>query len=126
MAKDKLKAKTIDEYIALAPAELQSLLWSMHECITKSAPGAIESLKWSMPAYSYERILVTFAVFKNHIGFYPTPSVIKAFEKELTNYKTAESSVQFPLKEKLPLTLISKMVKLRVKESKTVNAKWKE
>lgn len=125
MQQARLKPKNIDEYISLAAVEVQPLLWQLHECIIKAAPNAVESLKWSMPAYSYERILVTFAVFKNHIGFYPTPSVVKAFEKELSAYKTAESSVQFSLKEKLPLILISKMIKLRVKESKTSDAKWK-
>ena len=121
----KLKPTTIKEYIEAAPAEIQSRLLQMHECITKGAPGAEEGLKWNMPAYSYKRILVTFAVFKNHIGFYPTPSVIKVFEKKLEKYKTAESSVQFPLDEKLPLSLIEKMVKFRVKESLKDDAKWK-
>jgi len=121
----KLKATTIKEYIDAAPVEIQSRLLQVHECITKAAPSAEEGLKWSMPAYSYKRILVTFAVFKNHIGFYPTPSVIKAFEKQLQKYKTAESSVQFPHDEKLPLSLIEKMVKFRVKESLMDDAKWK-
>ena len=121
----KLKPTTIKEYIEAAPVEIQSRLLQMHECITKGAPGAEEGLKWNMPAYSYKRILVTFAVFKNHIGFYPTPSVIKVFEKKLEKYKTAESSVQFPHDEKLPLSLIEKMVKFRVKESLMDDAKWK-
>ena len=121
----KLKPTTIKEYIEAAPAEIQSRLLQMHECIIKGAPGAVEGLKWNMPAYSYRRILVTFAVFKNHIGFYPTPSVIKVFEKKLEKYKTAESSVQFPHDEKLPLSLIEKMVKFRVKESLMDDAKWK-
>ena len=121
----KLKPTTIKEYIEAAPAEIQSRLLQLHECITKAAPGAEEGLKWSMPAYSYKRILVTFAVFKHHIGFYPTPSAINEFSKELTKYKNAESSVQFPLDEKLPLSLIEKMVKFRVKESLKDDAKWK-
>ena len=121
----KLKPTTIKEYIEAAPAEIQSRLLQMHECITRAATGAEEGLKWNMPAYSYKRILVTFAVFKNHIGFYPTPSVIKVFEKKLEKYKTAESSVQFPHDEKLPLSLIEKMVKFRVKESLMDDAKWK-
>jgi uncharacterized protein YdhG (YjbR/CyaY superfamily) len=87
---------------------VQDKLRQLHECIRKAAPGATEGLKWSMPAYSYKRILVTFAVFKNHIGFYPTPSAIKTFAKELEKYKTAEGSVQFPLDKKLPLPLINK------------------
>jgi len=125
MLTKKLKPTTIKEYIEAAPVEIQSRLLQLHECITKGAPGAEEGLKWNMPAYSYKRILVTFAVFKNHIGFYPTPSVIKVFEKKLEKYKTAESSVQFPHDEKLPLSLIEKMVKFRVKESLMDDAKWK-
>jgi len=66
----------------------------LHEAILKAAPSATHGLKWNAPAYSYKRILVTFVVFKNHIGFYPTPSVVKAFSRSLTKYKTAESSIQ--------------------------------
>ena len=119
------KPKTIEEYIMSAPADRQEKLWQMHDCIRKAAPGAEEGLKWSMPAYSYQKILVTFAGFKHHIGFYPMPSAIKAFAKDLSKYKTAEGSVQFPLDQKLPLTLISRMVKFRVKESKEGTIKWR-
>src|SRR5215204_1686765 len=115
---DQMKPKTIEEYIYAAPAEVQEKLWILHESIRATAPGAKRGLKWSMPAYSYQKILVTFAVFKNHIGFYPMPSAIKAFAKELTKYKTSEGSVQFKHDEPLPLALIRKMVKFRVKESK--------
>ena len=120
-----MKPKTIEEYIYAAPQESQAKLWQMHECILSAAPGATEGLKWSMPSYSYKRILVTFAVFKHHIGFYPTPSAIKAFSKELTKYKTAAGSVQFPLDQKLPLALIRKITRFRVKESKEEDAKWR-
>lgn len=78
-----------------------------------------------MPAYSYQRILVTFAIFKNHIGFYPTPSAIEVFAKNLTKYKTAKGSIQFPHDKPLPLTLISKITKFRVQESLMTDAKWK-
>ena len=126
MLSKKFKPATIEDYILAAPENTQEKLWQLHHCIRKAAQAAEEGLKWNVPAYSYKRILVTFAVFKNHIGFYPTPSVIKAFAKYLTGYKTAEASVQFPLNEKLPLSLITKMVKLRVKESLNDDAKWKE
>ena len=125
MLSKKSKPATIEEYIDAAPEETQDKLHQLHDCIRKAAPGATEELKWSMPAYSYKRILVTFAVFKNHIGFYPTPSAIKTFSNELAKYKTAESSVQFPLDQKLPLPLITKMVKFRVQESLIGDAKWK-
>jgi uncharacterized protein YdhG (YjbR/CyaY superfamily) len=120
-----MKPKTIEEYIYSAPVEVQEKLWKLHECIKAAAPGAIEGIKWSMPAYSYQKILVTFAVFKKHIGFYPMPSAIKAFAKELTKYKTAEGSVQFPHDLPLPLTLIKKIVRFRVKEGKEGTIKWR-
>jgi len=121
-----MKPKSIDEYISLAPAELQERLWSIHEAIVSSAPGASEALKWRMPAYSYDKILVAWAVFKNHTGFYPMPSAIKAFKKDLAKYKTAEGSVQFPHDKALPLPLIKKIVKFRVKESKEGTIKWRQ
>jgi uncharacterized protein YdhG (YjbR/CyaY superfamily) len=120
-----MKPKTIEEYIYAAPAEVQEKLWELHESIRAAAPGATEALKWSMPAYSYQKILVTFAVFKNHIGFYPMPSAIKAFAKDLTKYKTARGSVQFPHDKPLPLSLIKKIAKFRVKESKEGTIKWR-
>ena len=121
----KRRPKSIDEYIATAPKEAQKKLLEMRACIRKSAPGAKESLKWGMPAYSYGRILVTFAAFKNHIGFYPTPSAVKAFAKELSKYVTASASVQFPLEKPLPLALVRKITAFRVKESIEEDAKWR-
>jgi len=120
-----MKPKTIEEYIYSAPAEVQEKLWQLHQAIKVAAPGAAEALKWSMPAYSYQKILVTFAVFKKHIGFYPMPSAIKAFAKDLKDFKTAEGSVQFPLDKPLPISLIKKIVKFRVKESKEGTVKWR-
>jgi len=119
------KPKTIIDYISAAPEEAQEKLYEMLACIRAAAPGAAESLKWGVPAFSYKRILVTFAVFKHHIGFYPTPSAIKAFEKSLSKYTTASSSVQFPLNKPLPLSLITKITKFRVKESLEEDVKWK-
>ncbi len=121
----KLKPTTIEQYIEASPAEVRDKLLQLHNCIRKAAPGAKESLKWSMPAYSYQKILVTFAVFKHHIGFYPMPSAIKAFAKDLSKYKTASGSVQFPLDKKLPLALISKILRFRVKESNEGTIKWR-
>lgn len=121
----KLKPETIEEYIDAAPGGAQEKLRQMHECIRAAAPGAKEALKWSMPSYSYQRILVTFAVFRNHIGFYPTPSAVKAFAKNLSKYKTAKGSIQFPLDQPLPLSLITKITKFRVKESLEGDALWK-
>lgn len=125
MATQKIKPTSIEEYINAASPGVQERLWQLHECIAAAAPGAIQSLKWSMPAYSYQKILVTFAVFKNHIGLYPMPSAVKAFARELTKYKTGEGSIQFPLDKALPLPLIRKIVRFRVKESKEGDIKWR-
>ncbi|MEP6583754.1 MAG: DUF1801 domain-containing protein [Ginsengibacter sp.] len=125
MKQVKIKPENIDEYIQSAPVEVQKKLYEMLACIRKSVPGASESLKWGMPAFSLQRILVTFAVFKNHIGFYPTPSAVKAFEKDLTNYTTAKGSIQFPLSKPLPLSLIRSITKFRAKESREKDSKWK-
>jgi uncharacterized protein YdhG (YjbR/CyaY superfamily) len=121
----KIKPTSIEEYIDAALPEVQEKLYQLHACIRKAAPGAIEGLKWRMPAYSYQKILVTFAVFRNHIGFYPMPSAMKAFTIDLPKYKTGEGSVQFPLDKPLPLTLIRKIVKFRVKESAEGVIKWR-
>ena len=120
-----MKPSTIEEYIEAAPGEVQGKLRQIHATIRKAAPKAEESLKWSMPAYSYRKIVVTFAVFKHHIGFYPMPSAIKTFAKDLSQYKTARGSVQFPLDRKLPLSLIRRIVQFRVRESREGTIKWR-
>ena len=113
------------EYINAAPKEARKKLREMRACIRESAPGAKESLKWGMPAFSYRRILVTFAAFKHHIGFYPTPSAVKAFAKDLSKFVTAKGSIQFPLEKPLPLPLIRKITAFRVRESVEKDGKWK-
>jgi uncharacterized protein YdhG (YjbR/CyaY superfamily) len=116
----------VGEYIESAPAAARAKLRQMRACIRKVAPGATESLKWGMPAFSYERILVTYAAHKEHIGLYPTPSAVSAFAKELEGYKTAKGSIQFPLSKALPLPLIRRIAAFRVKESVEQDGKWKE
>jgi uncharacterized protein YdhG (YjbR/CyaY superfamily) len=125
MTAKKARPKTIAEYIDAAPKEAQKKLREMHACIRKSAPGATESLKWGMPAFSYQRILVTFAAHKHHIGFYPTPSAVKAFAKGLSKFATSDSSIQFPLAKPLPLPLIRKITAFRVRESTEQDKKWR-
>jgi uncharacterized protein YdhG (YjbR/CyaY superfamily) len=125
MATTKSKPTTVTEYINAAPKEARQKLREMRTAVRAAAPGAVESLKWSMPAYSYRRILVTFAGFKHHIGFYPTPSAVKAFAKQLSGFKTAEGSIQFPLDKPLPLDLIRKITAFRVRESVEEDKKWK-
>jgi len=97
----------------------------MRDCIRSVAPGATESLKWGMPAFSYQRVLVTFAAFKHHIGFYPTPSAVKVFADDLSKFVTASASIQFPLENPLPLALIRKITEFRVRESIDKDGKWR-
>src|SRR5580692_2275134 len=103
------RPQSISEYINDAPKEARRKLREMRACIRRAAPGAKEGLKWGMPAFSNHRILVTFAAFEHHIGFYPTPSAVKAFAKELSRFVTGSSSIQFPLDKPLPLPLIRKI-----------------
>ena len=117
--------KSITEYINAAPKEAQKKLREMRACIRGAAPGAKESLKWGMPAFSYRRILVTFRAFKHHIGFYPAPSAVRAFAKDLEGFVTADASIQFPLEKPLPLPLIRAMTEFRVRESIEEDGKWR-
>jgi uncharacterized protein YdhG (YjbR/CyaY superfamily) len=125
MSVKKARPTTIDEYISAAPKAAQKKLREMRACIRKSAPGAQEGMKWGMPAFSYRRILVVFAAHKHHIGFYPTPSAVKAFTKELSRFATARGSIQFPLEKPLPLPLIRKITAFRVQESLEKDGKWR-
>jgi len=125
MASTKSRPESIAEYINAAPKGAQKKLRAIRACIRAAAPGAEESLKWGMPAVSYRRILVTFAVFKHHIGFYPTPSAVKAFAKDLSHFATAKGSIQFPLDKPLPLPLIRKITAFRVRESTEMDGKWR-
>ena len=119
------KPTTVAEYIAAAPKESQLKLREMLKIIRSVAPDAQEGLKWSMPAFSYKRILVTFAAHKQHIGFYPTPSAMKAFADEISKFKTGAGSIQFPLDKPLPSALIKKITKFRVKELVEQDGKWR-
>jgi uncharacterized protein YdhG (YjbR/CyaY superfamily) len=125
MAPKKARPTSISGYIDAAPKEARKKLREMRACIRSAAPGAKESLKWGMPAFSYHRILVTFAAFKHHIGFYPTPSAVKAFAKDLSKFATADASIQFPLENPLPLTLIRMITEFRVRESTLGDKKWR-
>lgn len=117
--------RTVAEYIRGAPAPARARLRAIRACIRSAAPGATESLKWGMPALSGRRILVTYAAFEHHIGFYPTPSAVKAFARELKGFKTAKGSIQFPLDRPLPLPLIRRITAFRVRESRKADAKWR-
>jgi uncharacterized protein YdhG (YjbR/CyaY superfamily) len=108
--------RDIDDYLSGYPKHVQRLLTQMRLTIKKAAPQAIEKISYGIPTFTLEGNLVHFAAFKNHIGFYPTPSAIAAFGKELSSYKCSKGAVQFPLDEPLPLTLVGRMVKFRAKE----------
>ncbi len=111
------KIKNVDEYIASFPKETQKMLEQFRKTVKKAAPKADELISYNMPAFKYHGVLVYFAGYKNHIGFYPTSSGIRTFKKELSAYKGAKGSVQFPLTQALPLDIISKIVTFRVKEN---------
>ena len=107
----------VDLYISGFPGEIQLLLQQMRVTIRNAAPEAGEIISYGMPSYRLGGLLVHFAGYKNHIGFYPAPSGIEAFKKELSVYKGAKGSVQFPLDKPLPLDLISQIVEFRAIEN---------
>ena len=106
----------IEEYISKYPEDIQKILQQIRTAIKKAAPKSVEVISYGMPAFKMNKVLVYFAVGKNHIGFYPTPNPIKIFSKELEGYKTSKGAIQFPLNKKIPLPLVSKITKFRVKE----------
>jgi uncharacterized protein YdhG (YjbR/CyaY superfamily) len=111
------KTETVDEYIERFPEPIRVQLEAMRKTIRRAAPNAVEEISYLMPAYRQDSIHVWFAGFKNHIGFYPGASGIAAFKKELSAYKSAKGSVQFPLEKPLPLVLVNRIVKYRLRES---------
>jgi uncharacterized protein YdhG (YjbR/CyaY superfamily) len=124
MAMKTNHAETIDEYIAGFPKDVQKKLESIRTVIRKAAPKAEEAIKYAIPTFVLNGNLVHFAAFKNHIGFYPAPMGLKEFEKELAAYAGGKGSVQFPINEPMPLSLITKIVKFRVQQN-TAKAKSK-
>ncbi len=108
---------SMDEYIATFPAEIQARLQEMRAAIHAAAPEADEKISYQMPTFFLKGNLAHFAAFKNHIGFYPAPQGIDEFKQELSMYKGAKGSVQFPLDQPLPLDLVSRIVKFRVAEN---------
>lgn len=112
----KVKAANIDEYIAAFPEETQAMLAEMRATIRKAAPKATETISYGMPAFKQNAVLVYFAGYKHHIGFYPTGSGMAAFQDKLTQWKTSKGAVQFPLTEPLPKKLIAEIVRYRIKD----------
>src|SRR5512136_1548940 len=98
--------KTVDEYIKTFPIEIQIILEKIRKTIQRAAPEAVESISYQMPTFKLNGNLVHFAAFKHHMGFYPTPSGIEAFKKELASYESSKGSVQFPMDKPIPLDLV--------------------
>lgn len=114
----KIKFNTIDEYIGAQPVEKRATLQKLRYIIQKAAPKATEGISYNMPVFKFEGLLVYFASFKNHFGFFPFPDAITAFKKELTLYKTSKGGIQFPADKPLPVKLIQEIVKFRVIQNK--------
>lgn len=112
------KAKTVDAYIEGYPKSVQRLLKQMRQTITKAAPKAEAIISYGIPTFRQGGNLVHFGAFARHIGFFPTSSGVKAFRKELTPYKVSAGTIQFPLDKPLPLDLVARIVRFRVRESK--------
>ena len=111
------KFRTVDEYLAGFPAATRRILQEVRQTIKKAAPQAEEVISYNMPAFKLHGVLVYYAGYQKHIGFYPTPSAIKAFQKELAQYESSKGAVQFPIDEPMPVELITKIVQFRVREN---------
>lgn len=117
MAMPRRQFNTMDEYIAAFPQNVRDILEKLRRIIRESAPQSEEAISYGIPTFKLNGNLVHFAAFKNHIGFYPTPSAIVAFKRELSPYKQAKGSVQFPIDQPIPFDLVKKIVKYRVREN---------
>ncbi len=118
MDADKSGPGSIDEYVAGFPPDVREALETLRRTIRKAAPRAEERISYHMPAFADHGILVWFAAYRNHVGFYPTASGIRAFRRELSSYAVSKGTVRFPLDEPLPLGLIARIVRFRVTENR--------
>jgi len=116
MKTNEAKPENIDDYITRFPEHTQKLLQQMRTTIQKAAPKAVEVISYGMPAFKLNSVLVYFAGYKNHIGFYPTASGIRVFQDQISMYKNSKGAVQFPLDKPLPIKLIKEITVFRVKE----------
>jgi uncharacterized protein YdhG (YjbR/CyaY superfamily) len=117
MTAKMVKPKNFEEYLVSFPTETQKIMVQLRETIKKAAPEADEVISYGMPSFKQNGRLLYFAAFKNHIGFYPMMTGVEAFKTKLSSYKWGKGSIQFPLQKPLPLGLITKIVKFRVKEN---------
>ncbi len=113
----KTKFKTIEEYIDSFPENIQVSLREVRQAVREAAPQAEETISYQMPAYCQNGILVYFAAFKDHIGFFPTANGVEAFKDKLSNYQTSKGTIRFPLNDPLPLQLVKEIVQFRVKQN---------
>ena len=117
MTEPSPKPKNIDAYIAGFPEDVQKILEQVRAAVREAAPDAQEVIRYAMPTFTLNGNLIYFAAFKNHIGFYATPTGHEAFKKDLSGYKTGKGSVQFPLDKPIPISLITRIVTFRVAEN---------
>ncbi len=117
MDKNINPVETVDEYILQFDKDIRQILQQIRQCIKEAAPEAAEKISYQMPTFTLYGNLVHFAAYKKHIGFYPAPSGIEAFKDELSGYKGAKGSVQFPVDRPMPFDLISRIVKFRAAEN---------
>jgi len=117
MKADQTAPKTIDEYIAAFPPDVQEILEKVRATIREAAPEAEEAIKYGIPTFTLKGNLVHFGAYKKHIGFYPTPTGLDKFKNELSSYEGSKGTVRFPLDKPIPFDLISKITKFRVKEN---------
>jgi|SRR5688572_13640487 len=126
MKANQATLSNIDEYIAGFPPDVQEILEKIRRTIQRAAPDAVEAIKYQIPTLVLNGNLVHFGAYKNHIGFYATPTGHKEFEAELARYKAGKGSVQFPLDKPMPLGLITRMVKYRAAENRAKSAAKKK
>jgi len=117
MLKSKIEFKSVDDYIAAQPDNFRASLEKLRQTIRKAAPEAEEVISYQMPAFKFHGVLVYFAAFKNHFGFYPTSSALKVFKKKLASYQTSKGTIKFPLDKPIPVKLVTEIVKFRVREN---------
>jgi uncharacterized protein YdhG (YjbR/CyaY superfamily) len=116
------KFQTVDEYVSALPQPARDAVATLRQAIRQAAPQADEIISYNMPAFRWNGILVWYAAFKNHVGFYPRVSAIAAFKTELAPYKTSKGAIRFPISEPIPISLVKKIVKFRIKENTTSKA----
>jgi uncharacterized protein YdhG (YjbR/CyaY superfamily) len=114
---DTARPGTIDEYIALYPPEIQKRLTQIRETIRKAAPKSVEKISYAMPTFWQKENLIYFAAQKKHIGLYPGAEGVAAFANDLKEYKTTKGAIQLPYNKDLPLDLIAKITRFRVKKA---------